>query len=249
MRPLGLLLALTILLAPQPARADFELLFLDPDANLANIARLRSKMTGFLRTIDEGARFKAFAKLADLERYLATHKVQFVIVGSSVASKLGLELRPVSAPLRRGQTTYHKVLVVKKGMTPAAIKVVATASSPSEVMAIDLPGRGDGAAKLRVLRVSKGFDALLGMTFNRADAAYVTPETVVELERVDKELAASLQEIYRSPPIPNPRLHAVGANVDPATTRAVVTAFNQMHKTPVGRAVLAILDYTGWSEP
>ena len=242
-----LAVAITLALCPRPAVADLEVVFLDPDANLANLARLRAKMTTFLRTIDERAKFKTFAKLTDLRRYLETNQIDLALISDDVAGKLDLDLDHVITPLRKGSTSYHKVLVVRRGTTASDIKVVATTSTAAEVTAIDLPGRGANAPRLRVLRVSKGFDALLGMTFNRADAAYVTPETVAELERVDKNLAANLHEIYRSPPIPNPRLYAVTKNVDAPTRSKVARAFQRMHRTPVGRAVLAILDYTGWS--
>lgn len=246
---MGLLLAVGLCVAPRPAAAELEVVFIDPDANLANLARLRAKMSAFLRTIDKEASFKTFAKLADLKRYLETHQVQFVLAAGDLAARLDLELRPIATPLRNGSATYRKVLVTRKGTDPSAIQVVATTSSPDEVTALPVPGRAADAPRLRVLRVSKGFDALLGMLFNRADAAYVTPETVAELERVDPKLAANLDEIYRSPPIPNPQLHVVKNKVSPATAREVAAAFQEMHRTPVGRAVLHILDYTGWSSP
>ncbi len=245
----ALAIAVTLCSNPRPAAAEIEVVFLDPDANLTNIARLRAKMTRFLRTIDASARFKTFAKLSDLRRYLKTNRIDFALISAEVSSQLDFDMLHVLTPVRGGSTNYHKVLVVRRGTTANDIKVVATTSSVAEVTAIELPGRSPSAARLRVLRVSKGFDALLGMTFNRADAAYVTPETVAELERVDKKLAANLREIYRSPPIPNPRLFAVTKNVDAATRNKVSRAFKRMHRTPAGRAVLAILDYTGWSNP
>jgi len=206
-------------------------------------------MLRFLRSIDSTARFKAFAKLADLKRHLDRNKVHFVIVSQSAKSKLGSKLRAVATPRRGVTATYEKVLVVKKGTNPAAIKVVATTSPRAEIAAIELSGRSTTATAMRVLRVSKGFDALLGMAFNRADAAYVTPATVAALTEVDKKLASSLHEIYRSPPIPNPQLFTVEPHAIDSQIRDVVGAFEKMHESKIGRSALKILDYTSWSKP
>jgi len=237
------------LLLSRPAQADLEIAFYDPDANLANIARLRAKMSAFLRDIDPKARFIAFAKLGDLKRHLAHNEVDFVIVSHSARTALRLDLREVAKPLRSGKDTYQKVLVVKKGTNAADINVVATTSDRAEIAAIRLEGRDPGARAMRVLQVSKGFDALLGMAFNRADAAYVTPATVDALTKVDKKLASSLLVIYRSAPIPNPRLYAVKSNATASQIDRVADAFKNMNRSKLGKPALEILDYTSWSAP
>ncbi len=238
-----------LLLLSRPARADLEMVFYDPDANLANIARLRAKMSAFLRSIDGDARFIAFAKLADLKRHLSKNDVHFVIVSHSARPALRLDLREVAKPLRNKDDTYKKVLVVKRPTTAADIKVVATTSSRAEIEAIDLSERPASAGKIRVLRVSKGFDALLGMAFGRADAAYVTPATVEALKTVDESLWRSLNVIYESAPIPNPRLYAVVPNTDANQISRVVAAFKEMNRSRLGKPALEILDYSSWSVP
>jgi hypothetical protein len=239
-------LALLLLVSSRAAAAPDVALF-DPDANLANVAQLRSVVGMFLRTIDDGARFLPFSKAADLRKYMAETHVEFVLLNTLYARELGdFRLRPVLIPLREGEATYHKVLLVRRGTDPAAVRVVATTSAPSEVAAISVRGRSFD--KVLTLRVSKGIDALLGMAFNRADAAYVTPEAVSALAAVDPELAASLAEIYRSPAIPNPQLYVVG-DVPPPLVRKVVDAFKAMDRSDAGRAVLRTLNYTGWRVP
>lgn len=225
------------------------MVFYDPDANLANIARLRTKMSAFLRGIDSDARFIAFAKFSDLERHLAKNTVHFVIVSHSARSRLRLELREVAKPLRGKSDTYNKVLVVKPPTTAADIKVVATTSTRAEIAAIELEGRPRAARQMRVLQVSKGFDALLGMAFDRADAAYVTPATKDALAKVDESLGRSLKVIHTSAPIPNPRLYAVVPNTNAYQIRRVVAAFKEMNRSSLGKPALEILDYTSWSEP
>lgn len=237
-----------LLAAPAVARADLEVAMYDPDANLANVGRLRTTMTSFLRTIDRDARFTAFTRLADLRRHLQDRRVDFLIIAPEAASELGLELRTVMVPIRGDSADHHRVLLVRKGTRGDDIKIVATTGSSREVEAIAIPGRSRGARKPRVLRVTKGFDALLGLTFQRADAAYVTPETLAELARVDRALAEGLVEIYRSPPIPNAPL-AVVTRVDRAVIERMAAAFAAMDKSETGRATLKLLDYSGWREP
>jgi phosphonate ABC transporter substrate-binding protein len=239
--------ALALLLLSTRVAASPDVALFDPDANLANVAQLRSVVGSFLRTIDDGARFLPFGKPEDLRKYMGETGVEFVLLNTLYAAELGnFRLRPVLIPLREGDTTYHKVLLVRRGTDLAEIKVVATTSPPAEVEAISVRGRG--LQKVLVLRVSKGIDALLGMAFDRADAAYVTPETVSALASVDPDLAASLAELYRSPAIPNPQLYVVG-DVPAGLVRKVVEAFRAMDRTEAGRAVLRTLNYTGWRTP
>lgn len=240
-------LALALLLASARAAAASEVALFDPDANLANVAELRAALGSFLRAVDEEARFQPFGKAADLRKHMTETRVSFLLLNTLYAAELAeFRLKPVLIPLRDGGTTYHKVLLVRRGTDPRAIRVVATTSPPSEVAAIAVKGRS--LDKALVLRVSKGLDAVLGMAFNRADAAYVTPETVEALRRVDAELAASLEEIYRSPAIPNPQLYVVG-DVPAALVKKMVEAFQRMDRTPGGQKVLRMLNYTGWRVP
>jgi hypothetical protein len=62
---LATVLAVAVVSVARPARAELEVVMLDPDANLSNLARLRKAMLGFLRTIDPAARFTTFTKRAD----------------------------------------------------------------------------------------------------------------------------------------------------------------------------------------
>jgi hypothetical protein len=235
-------------LAPRPATA-LEIALYDPDANLADAAKLRSVIGAFVRTIAAGAGFQPFRRIRDLERHLSERRVEFVLLNSKFVGRLAhLGLRPVLVPLRDGKASYHKVLVVRRGTDPAAIRVVATTSSTDEVHAIALGDATLGEQRVLVLNVSKGIDAVLGMAFRRADAAYVTPDTLAQLARVDAELAASLLEIYRSPPIPNPMLYVVGKVPDDVVAR-VVGAFTAMNQTPGGRAALEVLGFSGWRAP
>jgi hypothetical protein len=240
-------LLLALLLWARMAAADPEVALFDPDANLANVSALRSAVGSFLRTIDDGAHFQPFGKVGDLKRHLEQAPVQFVLLNTLYVGELGkLKLTAAVIPLRGGAATYHKVLLVRRGTDPRAIKIVATTSPPVEVTGLVAGGRTFEDAL--VLRVSKGIDALLGMALGRVDAAYVTPETVQALTSVDPELAASLVEIFRSPAIPNPPLYVVG-DVPPALVKRVVAAFLAMDATPEGRAVLRTLNYTGWRTP
>ncbi len=247
---LAVAFALAVASSPRPAAADLEVVMLDPDANLSNVGRLRKAMLAFLRTIDPAARFTTFTKSADLAKHLENHTVHFAIVRDRERAELSkVKLAAVLVPVRGRAATYVKVLLVRRGTNASDISVVATTSPPADVRDIEIPGRKSDAPKLRVLRVSKGFDALLGMAFERADAAYVTPETVAALRRADPKLAGTLVELYRSPPIPNPPLYAVVGNVDDERIAVVKAAFAAMSSSSAGRAVLALLTYTGWREP
>jgi hypothetical protein len=237
---------LVVLLAAARAEAT-ELCLHDPDASLASVAELRSAFGAFLRSASDETRFQAFGKIADLARHMDESRVSFVIVGAAHAAELARHrLRAVLVPLRRGEPAYHKVLLVRRGTDPRAIRTVATTSPPAEVAAITV--RGHSLAKTPALRVSKGIDAVLAMAFDRADAAYVTPETLEALAKVDAPLAASLEEIHRSPPIPNPQLYVVGDVPAPIVER-MIAAFRAMDRTPPGRKVLRALNYDGWRSP
>jgi hypothetical protein len=141
------------------------------------------------------------------------------------------------------------VLLVRTGHKPCAIRVIASTSTQAEINAIEVNGRRLGESKVLVMHVSKGIDAVLGMAFNRADAAYVTPETVAQLAVVDKDLAGSLEELYRSAPIGNPLLYVVPGTTSADLVTKVVDAFIGMSGSASGRAVLRILGYTGWRAP
>lgn len=224
-----------------------ELCLFDPDANLASVAELRSAFGSFLRGVDDGTIFQAFGKAADLAKHLEETRVSFLIASASAAADLEKHhLRPLLVPLRRGEPGYHKVLLVRRGTDPRAIRTVATTSPPAEVAAITV--KGVSLAKTPALRVSKGIDAVLAIAFDRADAAYVTPETLEALAKVDAKLAESLEEIHRSPPIPNPRLYAV-ADVPAEVVDKLVKAFLEMDRTPAGQRLLKALNYSGWRAP
>jgi hypothetical protein len=233
------------LFAPRLARADLEVVMFDPDANLGG---LRSPMTSFLRTIDPSARFTPFTRLADLERHLEDRRVDLLIIAPETAARLGLQVTPLMLPMRGADITHHKVLLVRRGTRADDVRIIASTAAPAEVTALPIPGRSRSARKLRALRVTKGFDALLGLAFQRVDAAYVTPETLRELAKVDRTLAEGLAELYRSPPIPNAPLVAT-RNLPPDVLQRISAAFAAMDQSRTGRAALQLLDYTGWRAP
>lgn len=249
MRLAAALLAALIGLWPGAAGAT-DIALLDPDANLASLRQLRAQVADFLRGVHPALELQPFVKAADLERFVAERPVPFAILAEDAAEPWrGRGARPLLIALRGGRPTYTKVLVVRRGTTLREGSVIASTATVAQVRAIPAKGPLAAVARARVLRVSKEIDALLGMTFGRADAAYVTPETLAQLGRFDPDLAASLEEIHRSQPIKNAQLYALAKDAPQDLEKQLVEAFLRMDRTPSGRAALQALGYSGWRLP
>src|SRR6185503_1161982 len=107
-----------------------------------NVGELRAAMGSFLRAIDAEARFQPFSKAADLRKHMAEAQVSFLLLNTLYVDELAEhKLRPLLIPLRDGEISYHKVLLVRRGTDPRAIRVVATTSPPPEIAAIAIRGR------------------------------------------------------------------------------------------------------------
>ena len=81
----GLVAAWLLLLLAHSASAQVSIALFDADANLSNVAKLKSVMGTFLRSVDADAKFQPFTKSRDVTQYM---QIYFVTCGQTRGGQL-----------------------------------------------------------------------------------------------------------------------------------------------------------------
>lgn len=183
--------------------------FFNPDANLRDVAKLKSEVQTYFRSVDSDATLKAFVRLSDLQSALKSKPPDFLVAASWVSqdytSKFGFK------PLLVGRVgtgkTYMKVLISKK--------VIPKGASPSLSMVglggLDLKTLVPALkqyATLDIVEVSKDLDAVLAVSFEQVDMALVRQQNIDSIRQANQSAVAGLAVRARSTPITYPILSA-----------------------------------------
>jgi hypothetical protein len=220
--------------------------FYNPDANLADVAKLKSEVQAYFRGIDPSATLKAFVRLPDLLDALKTEPPDFLVAASWVTKQYAV--RSGFKPLLVGQVgssrAYNKVLISKKmvtGVSPS-LSLVGQEQTVEDIKSIVPELRK--YASLNVVEVTKDLDAVLAVSFEQVDLALVRPQNIEAIRKVNQLAVADVKVLARSTPIEYPIFSAFSKTDAPLVEKFVKGL--QAARDPKSSQALDLMGFESW---
>ncbi|CAM2009994.1 PhnD/SsuA/transferrin family substrate-binding protein [Acanthopleuribacter pedis] len=238
-----------VLFAQHPA--EKTVYFYSSETNINNFSLLKSEFDAFFLS-HGGFRFQPFREKGQFELQVHAQPSGVFLVSSWHFRDLAesLDLEPVLVGSFRGQNTYKKILITRKGVTEFPPKKRLTiASSGSEeyahVLLAQMAGDRLSPKDYRLLTVPKDIDALMSVGFGMADAALATERSLEKLADLNPTLYRGTVKQAESEQVMLP-IVVVKTGMD-GEARAVIQSFESMSDKAEGRRKLKLLGLDDWT--
>lgn len=246
---LALLVLLTALLFSPPGRGDSVLIyFYNPDANLGDVAKLKSSVQEYFQAIEPGATLKAFIRLQDLLAALKSQPPDFLVASSWVTKTYAGQygLKPLLVGRVGAERSYTKILISKKAMPSSAspsLSTVGLGAQNLDVLKSLVPDLRK-FSNLNVVEVSKDLDAVLAVSFDQVDLGLVRSENIEAIRKVNQVAVANLKTLGRSTPIEYPIFSATAKVQAPAMDKFVKGL--QAQKDEKAAQAMELMGFQSW---
>jgi hypothetical protein len=236
----------TVLLFSSPSRGDSVLIyFYNPDANLGDMAKLKSEVQAYFQAIEPGATLKAFLRLQDLLTALKSQPPDFLVASSWVTKTYAGQygLKPLLVGRVGAERAYAKVLISKKAVSPGAtpsLSTVGLGAQNLDVLKSLVPDLRKFPS-LNVVEVSKDLDAVLAVSFDQVDLGLVRSENIEAIRKVNQVAVANLKVLARSTPIEYPIFSATAKVQAP-----VADKFVKGLQATKGTQALDLMGFESW---
>ena len=190
--------------------------YFNPDSSQSNLSRLKKEMERFLNKKDLVLNFQPFAKYHDFHREMQDGLPAFVFLPDWYyqQNKKGSKLKPLLQPVRKGLSTYRKVLLTSKDSTLTLQglhnQILAMTTMGNE--APDLLNRlifsqvKIESNSLNIIATPKDSDALFALAVRQVDAALVSKNNLQRIGRINPRILQIVRPLAESQPIPLPIL-------------------------------------------
>jgi ABC-type phosphate/phosphonate transport system substrate-binding protein len=197
--------------------------YFNPDSSQSNLARLKQEMENFLKKNGLTLNFQPFAKYHDFHREMQDGLPAFVFLPDWYyqQNKTKITLKPLLQPIRKGLSTYRKVLLTSQDSTLTIQglrnKIFAMTTMGNE--APDLLNRllfnqfKIESSSLNIIATPKDSDALFALAVRQVDAALVSKDNLQRIGRINPRILQIVRPLAESQPIPLPILCAGNGKV------------------------------------
>jgi len=233
--------------------------YYNPDASQSNLVRLKQEMDHLLASQKIKVSFQPFNRLLDFHQQVQSVKPIFFFLPHWYLQKYGqqLKLQPLLTPVRAGQSSYRKILLVAKNADTAigpALKnqsLAMTTMGPDEEAILDavlFASHGIKAAEINIVDVPKDVDALFALALGQVNMALVTRNTLETLTIINPRLVEGVKPVMETIPLPMPVLCAVKEGVSADFIKIFVDIFKHADAATQKEQYMEILQIDGWKE-
>jgi len=231
--------------------AETLIYFYNPDANLRDVAQLKSQVQEYFRTIDKDVNLKAFLRLQDLLTALKTQPPDFLVASSWVFKNYGANfgLKPLLVGQGTGGRAYYKVLISKKGLPGGAAPSLSMVGLGEQNISNlkSLVPELKKYLNINIVEVSKDIDAVFAVSFDQVDMALVHPQNIETVRKANQSAVTDVKVLAKSTPIDYP--------IFSATTKAGSALVEKFVKglqgSKDGKSIQALnlMGFAGWGVP
>ncbi|MEW6220408.1 MAG: PhnD/SsuA/transferrin family substrate-binding protein [Thermodesulfobacteriota bacterium] len=229
-----------------------------PDAPAVNLSWLKAGMEKAFGEAGFPVLFQPFARLKDFDRELKSAPPDLAILPGWYLDRPQQEpaLRPLLRASRRGETVYRKVLIAAQDRPPGqpgqracTVALTPGGSEVTELVAgLSVDGRPLEELRPSLVTVPKDSDALFAVTLGQVDLALVSEDNLTWLLGVNPRLAARVQRLASSPPLPLPVLCAVAGRLAPEQQARLADILSRMHDAPWRQPFVEGLQIDDWQK-
>jgi hypothetical protein len=216
--------------------------FYHPDANLRDVAQLKSQVQEYFRSIDSKIQLTAFLKLQDLEKAIRSKPPDILLASSWVSKTTGSQhgYKPLLVGQVGTNRSYKKVLISKKALPPSGSPSLSMVGLGQQNLKQLVP-KLRKYAHLNVIEVSKDLDAVLAVSFGQVDLGLVRSQNIEAIRKVNAMAVKGIQVLAQSAPIEYPIISA-----SPKLEQPVIDKFVQVLPTIKDAKSAQALDLMGF---
>jgi hypothetical protein len=231
--------------------AEVMIYFYNPDANLRDMAQLKSQVQEYFQSIDSNSSLKAFLRLQDLLNALKTQPPDFLVASSWVFKSYGANygFKPLLVGQGTGGKSYYKVLISKKGLpenSSPSLSMVGLGEQNISTLKTLVPELRKYPT-INVVEVSKDIDAVFAVSFDQVDMALVHPQNIEAVRKANQTAVAEVKILAKSTPIEYPIFSATSK-----VNSSVVDKFVKgLQSSKDGKSIQALnlMGFASWGAP
>ncbi len=242
--------ALLLCLSTSPslrAAPEVTIYFYNPDANLRDVAKLKTQVQDYFRGIDSTVTLKAFLRLQDLQNALRSQPSDFLIAPSWITKDVGTRYgyKPLLVGKVGADKNYNKVLISKKALPAGgspSLSTVGLGGNPETLKALvpDLKKYSN----VSIVEVSKDIDAVLAVSFDQVDLALVRSQNIDAIRKANESAVTGIKVLAQSAPIEFPNFSA-SSKVDPPLVDKFLKGL-LASKDPKSLQALDLMGFESW---
>lgn len=232
--------------------------YFNPDSIQSNLSRLKTEMDTFIGSAKSNLAFQPFAHLADFDQMVRSKKPAFLLLPHWYLLKYGgeLKIKPFLRPLRKGSSTYVKVLVVRKDQNVDLnhlknISLAMTSMGPDgsrELRNSLFTDKDLNLNEVNTIVVPKDSDAIFAVALGQVTMALVSKANLKRIAKINPRIMQAVKSIMESNPILLPQLCYVEGRATAEQIKLVKKLFLGPRKVQARKHITEMLQIDAWQE-
>jgi len=233
-----------------------EFYYYNPDSPQSNLGRLKQEFDAFLSQNNFPYTFQPFTHFADFHRLSSEKRPSFILVPEWYYRRYGesLGLKPLLVPVRNGNTSYQKILLVGSGTATAIndydiISFAMTTMGPEgEVSVVRdlLTDQLVSLQQLNIINVPKDLDAILALVLGQVKMALVAQDNLQVISDANPKITQMVKKLEKSITVPMPVLCYLEGRVKTKDVERLLEAFRKMASEQPRNKIMEMLQIDDW---
>lgn len=238
----------------EASQPDFY--YFNPDSSQSNLGRLKQEMDSFFSQAGCSFSFQPFAHQVDLDRKLREKRPAFLFAPDWYLKKYGrqLKLKAFLRPVRKGKSSYRKVLMITKTSDITANdlednSLAMTSMGPGGAAILNkimFSAKGVDAEELDTVIVPKDTDAVIALALGQVDMALVVKENLEQIARINPRIMNAVRPLIESAPIPMPVICYLEGAASPSDIQKLKEVFLDAGKKQMRAKIMEMLQIDKW---
>ncbi|MCI5164716.1 MAG: hypothetical protein D3903_01185 [Candidatus Electrothrix sp. GM3_4] len=239
------------------SRANTEkFYYFNPDSSQSNLARLKQEMERFLNRKHLVLSFQPFAKYHDFHREMQDKRPAFVFLPDWYyqQNRKSSKLKPLLQPLRKGRSTYRKILLTRQGSTLTlqglrnkTLAMTTRGNEATDLLNYFLFSQFKlKSNSLNIIATPKDSDALFALAVRQVDAALVSENNLQIIGKINPRILQLVRPLATSQPIPLPLLCAGNNKVPDVKIMKLKKIFLEAKDSDDSANLMEMLQIDAW---
>jgi hypothetical protein len=230
--------------------------YFNPDSSQSNLARLKKEMERFLNKKDLALNFQPFAKYHDFHREMKAGLPAFVFLPDWYyqQNKNSSTLKPLLEPIRKGRSTYRKILLTTQestltvqGLRNKILAMTTMGNKAPDLLNLLLFNQFKiKSNSLNIITTPKDSDALFALAVRQVDAALVSENNLQRIGKINPRILQIVRPLAKSQPIPLPILCSGNGKVPDVKVMKLKKIFLEANGSDDSADLMEMLQFDAW---
>ena len=235
-----------------------EFYYYNPDSPQSNLGHLKQEFDAFLSENNFSYAFQPFTHFADFHRLNSKNHPSFILVPDWYYRQYGktLGLRPLLVPLRHGNNSYKKILLISPVSSEAVndydiISFAMTTMGPDVPISVIKGLLADqliSIQQLNIINVPKDLDAILALVLGQVKMALVAQDNLQTIADANPRIVQRIKKLNKTVTVPMPVICYEENQVDKEDVERFISVFMKMAKEHPRNKIMEMLQIDDWQK-